>query len=548
MVSTNGSRVGEQDNLKSNGNRVDVEAPSVSAGASQSPGDQVGDTEPIETDAEQQTSPSTAVAVVRPTRKVPRTKRLAGIERTVMEFQPDVVELELRKVPGGARWTLYTVILLIIAAVTWAWMAKVDRIVECQGELIPSEEPIMIFASDQLKIVQLHARFNDRVKAGDVLVTLDPTFSQADADRIRTRLLGLQIRIGRLRAELDNLESTEVTEFDFDLSQFGQDIEFAQKALFEEQLTYSSRNAEYRSECNRRLAERGGIETQLKSNAKAIEARKKITEMQKKSADTEKDLVEKGASSPRNLQDLMARYLSSQYELDVEMNRTKELDAQLDVIDAELAAYKAKWRSELSQLLSESLQQLEEARNESIKATHARSLAEIRVPTNTEFGDKAEFIVLERTDLTVGSTASPNQPIYRLMPASARLELEVKIDGKDIARLKADQSPNPLTEEAMGDLVRIKLAALPFQKHGTLEGRLKAISEGTFSEGQGPTQQVFYRGRVRLVTVEPKEVHADFRLLPGMACSAEIKVGTRRVIDYFLYPLFRSLDSAIREP
>jgi len=38
------------------------------------------------------------------------------------------------------------------------------------------------------------------------------------------------------------------------------------------------------------------------------------------------------------------------------------------------------------------------------------------------------------------------------------------------------------------------------------------------------------------------------RLLPGMTVSTEVKVGNRTVISYFLYPLLRGLDDAIREP
>ena len=33
-----------------------------------------------------------------------------------------------------------------------------------------------------------------------------------------------------------------------------------------------------------------------------------------------------------------------------------------------------------------------------------------------------------------------------------------------------------------------------------------------------------------------------------MECQAEIKIGTRRVIEYIIHPLVKSLDEAIREP
>jgi HlyD family secretion protein len=38
-----------------------------------------------------------------------------------------------------------------------------------------------------------------------------------------------------------------------------------------------------------------------------------------------------------------------------------------------------------------------------------------------------------------------------------------------------------------------------------------------------------------------------FQMIPGMAVTAEMKVGRRSVISYFLYPLLRGLDESIRE-
>ena len=57
-------------------------------------------------------------------------------DRTLVEFQPDAVEIEQRSVPGGARWTLYTVIGLLISTVVWSCWAQVDKIVTAPGKLI----------------------------------------------------------------------------------------------------------------------------------------------------------------------------------------------------------------------------------------------------------------------------------------------------------------------------------------------------------------------------------------------------------------------------
>ena len=61
-------------------------------------------------------------------------------------------------------------------------------------------------------------------------------------------------------------------------------------------------------------------------------------------------------------------------------------------------------------------------------------------------------------------------------------------------------------------------------------------------------QRPFFKARVLLEDTRLRPSTEPVRLLPGMAVTAEIKVGTRTVISYFLYPLIRGLDDSIREP
>jgi hemolysin D len=103
--------------------------------------------------------------------------------------------------------------------------------------------------------------------------------------------------------------------------------------------------------------------------------------------------------------------------------------------------------------------------------------------------------------------------------------------------------------------VRVKLDAFPFQQHGTARGHVVTISADAFrpgrSDGQDPqrTEAVqFHKARVALTDTALRNVPAHFRLLPGMTVSAEIKVGTRRVISYLLNPILKGLDESFREP
>ena len=112
----------------------------------------------------------------------------------------------------------------------------------------------------------------------------------------------------------------------------------------------------------------------------------------------------------------------------------------------------------------------------------------------------------------------------------------------------------------LGDQVILNVDAFPFQKHGALKGRLIPIGEESFTPGNappvgessGPTLRqptgVFHRARVIITDYHLEHVPKGVRLLAGMTVAGELKVGMRRVISYFLYPVTRGLSESIREP
>ncbi len=120
----------------------------------------------------------------------------------VAQFQSDAIEVEERTPPRIARLTLYSVVGLILAAVTWASVSHVDMIVSAQGKLITTRPNLVVQPLETSVIREIHVRAGDVVNRGDALATLDPTFSQADLDQLRTRVAALDATINRLKAEL----------------------------------------------------------------------------------------------------------------------------------------------------------------------------------------------------------------------------------------------------------------------------------------------------------------------------------------------------------
>lgn len=102
-----------------------------------------------------------------------------------------------------------------------------------------------------------------------------------------------------------------------------------------------------------------------------------------------------------------------------------------------------------------------------------------------------------------------------------------------------------------GATARVKLDTLPFQKHGIIDGEVKTISKDIFHKQTAVGDTLVFRARIALPD-DPiaglKELPPGFLCIPGLTVSAEINVGKRKVIEYFLYPILEGLDTGLREP
>ena len=468
--------------------------------------------------------------------RVEQHRRKSNHDRLINEFQPDAVELERRSVPGGARWTLYTVVALIASAIAWASWAEVDRIVTAQGKLVSVEAPVLIDSKIATPIASLNAKFGDRVSAGFVIATMDPTFSDADVKQLEARRASLQAVIARLKAERGGVEFTITGHED------NRDW-LLQKQLFDD------RKSEYQAQLNKFNAQNKTFEVQLASNKQEIAANIDSYDVFNEYLVEMKQLRAKGSISKLQVLQWEQRAKDSKQSILAGASRSKELIQSMATVEAEKNAYQASAKTLVVSDLVEALDEQKSIEQDTKKAMRQNQFVELRVPDDLPY---KEFAVLERTDNSVGSVMQPGEALFKLIPLGADMEVEIEVEGKDIDLLKYG-TPKQI---ASGDIpdgseVRVKLNSFPYQKHGTLDGVIRAIGQGTFQKQTGTgavAGPTMYKARVALKKpYNLKQVTDEFRLIPGMVATAEIKVGTRRVIEYFIYPLIEA-SQALREP
>ncbi len=124
------------------------------------------------------------------------------IASDAIEYQPDAIAIEMQPIPGGARWTLRLLALLLIFGIGWASIATVDKVVTAQGKLISTGKTIVVQPLSEGVITRLHVEEGQEVQEGQVLVTLDPTFADADVEGLRERLESLEQEARRLETEM----------------------------------------------------------------------------------------------------------------------------------------------------------------------------------------------------------------------------------------------------------------------------------------------------------------------------------------------------------
>jgi HlyD family secretion protein len=246
-----------------------------------------------------------------------------------------------------------------------------------------------------------------------------------------------------------------------------------------------------------------------------------------------KSLASKGAQSE-------TAYLSqklNRQEVELKINNLRNQILQLrhdsEAAGKRMQRVQADRHAEVSEKIVETKNEIHVLRADLDKAARMKELAELRVPTDLPYD---EFYVLEASERTTGSVVRETDPLFKLMPLRDPLRIEAQIAGKDIGEVRLD------------DPAIIKLDALPYQKHGTLKGHLATISEGSFEKKEGMTETAYFKAYVTIDDRTIQNQPVNFRPVPGMTCKVELRVGQRRVIDYFLYPLFRHLDESLREP
>jgi HlyD family secretion protein len=169
-----------------------------------------------------------------------RTRRSeAAPDKIVRLFQSETGEILETPEPRGIRITVAFMAVFLVSLVLLAVFTQLDRVVASAGMIVTTEATIVVQALDPSIIKSINVHEGQRVKAGEVLGTLDPTFATADVTALKMQVASLNAQIARCEAELAGQPFTPPAGADPAVTQYGElqkSFYVQRKAQFEAQI------------------------------------------------------------------------------------------------------------------------------------------------------------------------------------------------------------------------------------------------------------------------------------------------------------------------
>jgi hemolysin D len=412
-------------------------------------------------------------------------------------------------------YTIYSLLGFVFLSILFGSLNEVDTTISARGQFTTRTPNIIVEAGANSIVREILVERGEEVKKDQTIALLDNTMTTANLNQNKQIIHNLEQKLNRLTLEKSYIENDSLVAQTTQLDALNFD-------------TLKKRVAEYREKIN-------SFNSRLEKSQAALTAENIIYGI----AVEQEVLKAKIEAVQKNLYDkkivtVLNYYTASDATLNAERgtaNTQKSINSissEITILGSENKAFIAQWASTLTSDITSTNERLMQAQQERIKLAQLANGVIVKAPV--------DGIVLDLPAVSEGAIVREGDKILTLVQANEPLYLEVDIDPKDISDLK------------MGLQTSVKIDAMPFQKYGDVKGEVIFVSQDTFSESLAGEKGFYYRGRIKTQPLSESAMPRDFLINQGMLASADIKVGQRRLISYFTYPITRAFEESFTEP
>ena len=445
-----------------------------------------------------------------------------------LEFLPAAVEILETPPSPMSRVVMFLLITLFTIAVLWAWFGKIDIEAVAQGRVIPVGQIKAVQALEMGKVEELLVEEGQAVEKDQPLIKLDPTEVEADVEQLQKDLLENQLNGYRLSLLMRYLDHADVNYLDYithwnaekpvlPVAATVEQLDLQQSLLNRDLETFRSTEGALAANLNRQKAT---IEA-TKAEIARLRILKPLFDEQEKSI---KSLLDAGHISTIEWLNVKEKQVEITQGLSIQRNRLLEARASLQALASDGERQNKEFRSVRIQQLFEFRSK---ARTAELTLTKAMEKQENRYLLAPVDGTVQQLQIH-----TVGGVVQPAQPLMFIVPKGTELEVEAMVLNKDIGFIE------------MGQKVEIKVESFPYTRYGMLPGEVKSVSKDSVEQEQ--MGRVFPM-RVHLAEKQILVKDQMVPIQPGMSVTVEVKIGKRRLLEFFLAPFLRYQDEGFKE-
>lgn len=427
----------------------------------------------------------------------------------VHEFQPLLVEIEDRPLNPLGRTILWIIFGVIFFGILWLSFAKIDIVVSARGKVVPSGEIKVLQPIETGVISKILVKEGEHVEKDQVLMQIDPSVTQTSLASKEKDLMVHTLENERLSALVENRKPnwSQFEHLDQALLREQKDLYVHQyDSLVASKSQYSMKKSQANAQYSSSKSDVQRLEGLLHKEQTRLQRMEKVLDI---IARNEYEEVQKNAHNLRE-QLNMARHKeheSKQHLKEIEQESKVYVEQTISTWYNQLLEKKKELRALESEINAISFQN----RQQQIKAPLSGYIGKLMV--NTE-----------------GGVVTPAEKLISLVPDDAPLIVKATVLNQDIGFVAKQMN------------AAIKIDTFTFQKYGLIEGVVDSIGNDAIEdEKQGLIYEIKVIPKTDSLMVEGKEK----RLEPGMNVTTEIKVGKRRIIEFFIYPIIQYMDEGL---
>ena len=502
-----------------------------------------------------------------------KRRQIERDEKLRRDFLPEALEIIEKPASPLGHTIIWIIIVVVIAFIVWSSVSRIDENATATGKIVTAMGVQTVQSEVNGTVKAITTKEGDTVHKGQILLELNTDTNEDTLAYYQSTkdIAALKIKLLKKLLKDENItfkqssksteEERDVLEYirsikqekETELSEFDRKIDEQQASIEEEKGSLDVLKVQLQSLCKKRtnlkrkLKRRTSQEEQLRvlNNRKESLLKKQkeyqslfeaeiVTKADLEQIENQLEEIEGNISVQETIvENNKADIGDSISDIELSIMETKEqIEAKnVAIAEKENTIYKSreakkgigiKYNAQVKSQIVEQQAQLKQA-NISI------SQYEKQIKSST-IVSPCDGVIKTMAVNTIGAVVPQATALIEIVPDNSELIMEANVNTSDIGYIKQDQE------------VKIKLSTFDYQEFGLLKGRVNYVGNDSQVLQNG---KEIYKIKIVIDSEAFLEKNPSVALKTGMEGTVEIKIGSRRVIDFFLEPLTKQFDESL---